>query len=232
MLINQFENMLKIVKDLLLESENVGESKAKDLINQMRKEYEEMLGNMTNIGGRRNFLISVLIEKVSLLAVYRILEKEGYSYREIGEFSNGYKEIETKIAMERADKEGTKLIDVVFGEAYINFLKKHCATSQKREYPDNWVMEFVDGTNEDFDYGLNVSECGILKAYKNFGAEKYVPFACLLDLAQSHVLGFKLWRNHTLANGGPGCDHRFTRNGITPKAWPPENTKEYKKRFE
>ncbi len=93
-------------------------------------------------------------------------------------------------------------------------------------------MEYVDGTNEDFDYGLNVSECAILKAYKSLGGEKYAPFACLIDFAQGTVLGFSLLRTKSLANGASGCDHRYTKIGSTPKAWPPENFPEYTGKFE
>ena len=229
-LMKKFEFSLKIAKDLLME--RFIESKSEDLINQMRKEYEDMLTKMTDIGGSRNLFISTLTAKVSLLAIFRILEKEGYTYREIGKFNNRYKEIETKNDMERAEKSGENLLDAMFSDIYIKSLKRYCNISQKRKYPDDWVMQFVDGTNEEFDIGFNISECGILKAYKKLGAEKYVPFACLLDLAHAHVLGYGLSRTKTIANGASGCDHRYIRIGSTPKAWPPDNIKEYTKKFE
>ncbi|MFX1366349.1 MAG: L-2-amino-thiazoline-4-carboxylic acid hydrolase [Promethearchaeota archaeon] len=59
-------------------------------------------------------------------------------------------------------------------------------------------MQFVDGTNEEFYFGFNVSECGILKAYKKLGAEKYVPLACLLDFVHAHVLGYGLSHTKTI----------------------------------
>ncbi|MFX1393512.1 MAG: L-2-amino-thiazoline-4-carboxylic acid hydrolase [Promethearchaeota archaeon] len=229
-LMKNFEYSLKIAKDLLME--RFAESKSEVLISQIREEYEDILTKMTDIGGRRNFFISILTEKVSLLAIFRTLEKEGYTYLEIGEFNNKFTEIETKNAVERAEKRGINLLDLYFGDAFINSLKTHCDNSQKRKYPDNWVMEFVDGTNQDFDFGFNVSECGILKAYKKLGAEKYAPFACLIDFAQANVMGFGLSRNQSLANGALGCDHRYTRIGNTPKAWPPDKIKEYTKKFE
>ena len=229
-LMKQFELSLKIAKDLLME--RFIESKLEDLIKQMRKEYEDILTKMTDIGGSRNPFISTLTAKVSLLALFRILEKEGYTYREIGEFNNRFKELETKYEMEKAKRSGGNLLDIIFSDAYIKPLKRHCDISQKRKYPDDWVMQFVDGTNEEFDFGLDISECGILKAYKKLGAEKYGPFACLLDFAQAYVLGFGFSRNQTITNGASKCDHRYTRIGNTPKAWPPDNIKEYTKKFE
>ncbi|MFX1276562.1 MAG: L-2-amino-thiazoline-4-carboxylic acid hydrolase [Promethearchaeota archaeon] len=229
-LMKQFEYSLKIAKDLL--NERFNESKSEGLINQIRKEYEDILTNMTDVGGKRNFFITILTSKVSLLAIFRILENEGYTYREIGEFNNKFTEIETKKAMERAEKRGMNLLDLYFSDPFINSLKKHCIDSHKRKYPDSWVMEFLEGTDEDFDYGFKVSECGILKAYKKLSAEKYAPFACLIDFAQANVMGFGLSRTQSLANGASECDHRYTRISTTPKAWPPDKFKEYTKKFE
>ncbi len=226
----QFELSLQIAKDILVE--RFSESKSEDLINQMRSEYEDILTKMTDIGGGKHPFISTLIAKVSLLAMFRILEKEGYTYREIGEFSNTRKEIETRKEMKKIEESGGNFLDIMFSDAYIKHVKKYCEISQKRKYPDDWVMQFVDGTNEDFDFGYNISECAILKAYKKLGTEKYVPFACLLDFAHAHIVGYGFSRTKTIANGASGCDHRFTRIGRTPKAWPPDNIKEYTKKFE
>ncbi|MFX0022290.1 MAG: hypothetical protein ACFE9S_08175, partial [Candidatus Hermodarchaeota archaeon] len=144
-LMKQFELSLQIAKDILVE--RFSESKSEALINQMRREYEDILTKMTDIGGGKHPFISTLTAKVSLLAVFCILEKEGYSYREIGEFSNTYKEIETRKEMERIEESGGNYLDIMFSDAYIKPQKKYCEISQKRKYPDDWVMQFVDGTN-------------------------------------------------------------------------------------
>ncbi|MFX0145658.1 MAG: L-2-amino-thiazoline-4-carboxylic acid hydrolase [Candidatus Hodarchaeota archaeon] len=229
-LMKRFEYSLRIVKDLLME--RFDESKSEDLINRMRKEYEEFLPKIPDVGGKKNLFISIITDKVSLLAMFFILEKEGYKYREIGQFAIKFTEIETKNAIERVEKKGMDLLDFYFNDVFFNSAKAHCDDTLKRKYPDNWVMEYVDGTNEDFDYGLNVSECAIHKIYKKLRAEKYAPFGCLIDFAQANVAGFGLTRTESLANGALGCDHRFTRTGNTPKAWPPENFEEYTGKFE
>ncbi|MFX1391244.1 MAG: L-2-amino-thiazoline-4-carboxylic acid hydrolase [Promethearchaeota archaeon] len=229
-LMKRFGYSLIIAKDLLME--RFDEAKSEELINQMRKKYEELLPKIPDVGGKRNLFISIITDKVSLLAMFFILEKLGYTYREIGEFAIKFTEIETKKAMERTEKKGMKLIDFYFNDVFFSSAKAHCDDTLKRKYPDNWVMEYVDGTNEDFDYGLNVSECAIHKIYNKLGAEKYAPFGCLLDFAQANTLGYGLTRTKSLANGAQGCDHRFSKVGNTPKAWPPENFPEYTGKFE
>ena len=229
-LMKRYGYSLQIAKDLLMKK--FDESKSEEVIEQMRKQFEELLAKMPDVGGGRNFLISTLIDKVSLLAMFFILEKEGYTYREIGEYFSNFIEIETKGFMERAAKKGIDVLDLYFNDVFLDSAKAHCNDTLKRKYPDNWVMEYVDGTNESFDYGLNVSECAVHKAYKRLGGEKYSPFACLIDYAQAHVIGFGLFRTKSLANGASGCDHRYTRQGKSPKAWPPETFVEYTGKFE
>jgi hypothetical protein len=229
-LMKRFGYSLKIAKDLL--RERFDEAKSEELINQMRKKYEELLPKIPNVGGKKNLFISIITNKVSLLAIFFILEKEGYSYRNIGEFAIKFMEIETKNAIERAEKKGMNLLDLYFSDIFLNSAKTHCDDTLKRKYPDNWVMEYVDGKNEDFDYGLNVSECAIHKIYTKLGGEKYAPFGCLIDFAQANVLGFGLSRTESLANGASSCDHRYTKIGNTHKAWPPENFPEYTGKFE
>ena len=229
-LMKRYGYSLQIAKDLLMEK--FDESKSEEVINQMRKQFEDLLTKMPDVGGKKNFLISTLIDKVSLLAMFFILENEGYTYREIGEFCSNFIEKQTKEYMERAEKKGIDVLDLYFNDVFLNSAETHCNDTLKRKYPDNWVMEYVDGTNEDFDYGLNVSECAVHKAYKHLGGEKYSPFGCLIDYDQAHVIGFGLTRTKSLANGAAGCDHRYTRQGKSPKSWPPEKFTEYTDKFE
>ncbi|TFF85855.1 MAG: hypothetical protein EU517_01170 [Promethearchaeota archaeon] len=229
-LMKRYSYSLKIAKDLLLE--RFDESKSDDLIDQMRTEYERILTKLPDIGGKRNFLIATFTDKLSLLAMFFILEKEGYKYREIGEFCNNFTEIEAKNGMKRAEKKGIDLKDLYFNDAFFNSVEKHCNDTLKKKYSENWVMEYVDGKNEDFDYGMNVSECAVHKAYTKLGGERYAPFPCLIDYAQAHVLKSGLSRTRSLANGASGCDHRYTKSGNTPKAWPPDDFPEYTGKFE
>jgi len=229
-LMKRFEYSLIIAKNLLMK--RFAESKSEDIINKIRNKYEDILTKAPDVGGKKNLFISIIPDKLSLLAMMFILEEEVYKYREIGEFIMNFTEIETKNGLERAEKKGMKLIDLYFNDNFYDSVKTHCNDTLKRIYPENWVMEYVNGTNEEFDYGMNVSECAIHKAYKKLGAEKYAPFACLIDFAQANVLGFGLSRSKSLANGALGCDHRYTKNGKTPKAWPPENFVEYTGKFE
>lgn len=78
-----------------------------------------------------------------------------------------------------------------------------------------WVVEFVDGSDGAFDYGVNYTRCAIRDMAVRAGAEAFAPYICLADVAGSEAFGWGLQRSETLAQGGARCDFRFKRGGET-----------------
>ncbi|MBN2077575.1 MAG: L-2-amino-thiazoline-4-carboxylic acid hydrolase, partial [Spirochaetes bacterium] len=107
-------------------------------------------------------------------------------------------------------------------------MSKRAARSQERRYPDDWVFEFVPGDSSTFTFGINHLECGICKYYKRMGAEKYIPYLCLLDYPLFAMLGVCLERTETLGNGAMRCDFRFSRRKPVAGGWPPDSVKEFR----
>ncbi|NVM18262.1 MAG: L-2-amino-thiazoline-4-carboxylic acid hydrolase [Candidatus Lokiarchaeota archaeon] len=226
----QFDKFIHISKDLLVKQFN--ESQMEVIFDKMRKEYENLIPEIPYIGGRRNPFTSMLVDCVAMLAFFRTLENEGLSYGEIGEFNYGFWEKINKIRVHKLEKLGQNPIDQYFNETYLTFTKNLAKTSQLRKYPDDWVMEYVEGDGKTFDYGNKFTECGVHKVFKKLGAEKYVPFLCLTDFALGNVYGFGFTRTQTLGNGDPICDHTFLKKGTTPRAWPPDKLQEFKMKLE
>ncbi|MHA1492171.1 MAG: L-2-amino-thiazoline-4-carboxylic acid hydrolase [Promethearchaeota archaeon] len=222
----QFDKSLQITKDLLMKK--FSESKTKEIIKQMKNEYEELFPEIPYIGGKKNPYTTMLVNSVADLAIMRILEKEGLTYHEIGEFIYESSEIVYKSRIRKLKKTGQHPADQLFNKVYVNYVKTLTEKSQKKQYPYDWVWEFVEGDGKIFDYGFNISECGIHKVFKKLGAEKYVPFICLIDYATANMYGFGFTRTQNLGNGAPICDLRYIKNGTTPRGWPPNHLQEYK----
>jgi len=212
----QFEKSLHISEELLLKRFN--ELELERIFNEMRDEYEKLIPKIPYIEGRKNPFTSMLVDSVSMLAFYRILEKNGLTYREIGEINYELTEKINKIRVHKLEKVGQNPVDQLFNDTYINFNKSLAKTLHQKKYSDDFVMEFVEGDGKTFDYGYKFTECGIYKVFKKLGAEKYVPILCLGDFAQANVYGFGFTRTQTIGNGDPICDHRFLKSGKTPRA--------------
>ncbi len=163
------------------------------------------------------------------LAIFRILEKEGFTFRDIGKFFYEFCDKYNKFRKAGMEKRGKDPSQYPFETEYKNYAKVLAETSQKRIYPYDWVLDYVEGDGSSFDWGFNFHECGVQKVFKELGDEKYVPFLCLSDFSEANILGFGFSRTQTLSNGAPMCDHRWVKNFKTPRAWPPDNLPEFKK---
>ena len=221
-MMNQFDEYSVTAKNVLVKY--FDDSKADELIANARKKYEKLIPQLPFIGGNENVMTSFLAGSIPDLAIFRVLEEEGVEFREIGKLS--YDLVEHQNTIEALGGAGEQ----IFQEGYLNMLKHVAKESQLRRYPGDWVLEYVEGDGETFDYGYDVTECGIYKFFKEQGAEHLVPFICLGDYATARASGYGFKRTQTLANGALVCDFRFIEGGDTPRGWPPENLEEYKKK--
>ncbi len=107
-----------------------------------------------------------------------------------------------------------------FSRYYLNRLRKRAIESHQREYPDGYVVNFIEGDGKTFDYGVDYLECASCKFLAKQGAPELAPYLCPVDILYSNALGWGLTRTQTLAEGAPKCDFRFKRGGPTKVAVP------------
>ena len=72
----------------------------------MKAELEKILPDIPYIGGQKNPLTLVLVKCMSDLAIFRTLEKIGFSFREIGEFHYNYVIATLNLRKEALEKAG------------------------------------------------------------------------------------------------------------------------------
>jgi hypothetical protein len=100
-----------------------------------------------------------------------------------------------------------------FSRFHQNRLRAAAVESQKRQYPGDWVFTYVEGNGDGFDFGVDISECAIVKLCRVYGIDdEYLPHLCKLDHAMNRTLSLGFMRNGTLAEGAPVCDCRWNRN--------------------
>lgn len=217
MLMRQFDAALTIGKKIL--TDYFGEDKFKELSTKTREEFEQLLPQLPYIGGSDNFLNDSLINAAILLPLLRNFEKEGLDFNEIGKLTYSLYEVFFKVIPTAVEP---------FSEKYLHVLKKAAQTSKLREYPDDWVYDFVEGDGATFTYGIDYSECAVCKLYKSQEMGHLMPIVCIADFEDAHIHGYSLKRSQTIGNGAPICDFRFNKEETTPKAWPLDNLPEFK----
>lgn len=228
-IMHQFEDRLIHVQELL--KKNPNEEEVDITINKVKEEFNKILPEIPYLGGQKNPLTQVLVKCLSDLAIFRTLEKKGLSFQEIGEFHYNYVIRSHKSRKQVLERMGRDPSSYPFEPEYVDYQKKLTEETQKRTYPEDWVMDFVEGDGKTFDWGWDVHECAVQKAYKKLGDKKYLPLICLGDFYEAEGLGFGFSRTQTLGFGGQKCTHRFVKNYKTPKAWPPYDLIEFNPDF-
>ncbi|MEJ2559208.1 MAG: L-2-amino-thiazoline-4-carboxylic acid hydrolase [Anaerolineae bacterium] len=102
-----------------------------------------------------------------------------------------------------------------FSRWFTRRLQKRAASSQARKYSGGYVLAYVEGDGQDFDYGIDYIECASCKFLNDQGATELGPYVCAVDKVASEMLGWGLRRTMTLAEGGERCDFRFKKGRKT-----------------
>jgi len=204
----------------------LGERRTGEMMNDIEAVYAGIAGSVPDTGGKDSMFTGWLDYGVFYLAVYRVLKQAGYPVEQIGEII--YRTYET---MADYPKWFLKVVGrLKYGKGYVLRLKKAAVESQERRYPADWVCTFVEGDGREFDYGLDVTECGICKFYAVHHAQDLSPYMCLSDFVVSRAFDRGLVRYHTLAEGSERCDFRYKSGRETfvyplRSGWPPQFAK-------
>ena len=182
-----------------------GEATAKEAMQR----FEALLPDIPYIGGDANRLTATLYMTAAMLAMYQALRARGESAEGAVRLiylgaSNLYGSFPTRLLMRW---QGRKQ----FSRKRIDQRRRDAAVSQQRRYPDDWVFTIVEGDGRTFEWGIDYTECGIVKHLDQQGAPELAPYLCWLDYPSFAAMGVKLIRSETLAQGCQKCDFRFAR---------------------
>jgi hypothetical protein len=201
----------------------LGKDRGVGLAKDIRQEYETLAPEMPYIGGEENIFTEWLVYGVYYLAVYRVLKSEGQTIEQVGQVI-----YDTFATMADHPKWLLRLVGSLrYDEKYVRQLREAVAETQQRRYPGDWVATFIEGDGEEFDYGLDITECGICKFYQAQGADELAPYLCLSDHVVSVAFDRGLVRYKTLAEGAEVCDFRYKKGRETfvyplRDGWPPK----------
>ena len=100
--------------------------------------------------------------------------------------------------------------DSYFSEKHMKARRKWSEETYKRNYKNDWLVDVIE-KGENYAFGLDYHECGVCKLCQDEGCPEYAKYLCRLDFMTSDMMGVRLERTMTLAEGNPICDFRFSR---------------------
>jgi hypothetical protein len=210
--LHSFERFLNHHTDSL--TRRFGPTDAAIMRREMVEEYRALIPQVPHIGGRRNPWNANLAATPMALAGYRVVVRHGGSAQDAGEVVLAY-------AQREVERIPRRLRPLLLRPRPAR-AQKVARWTQQRRYPEDWVCQIVDGAGQDFDFGMDVTECAIVKFMRAQGAEEFTPYLCHLDYVMAEAAGYGLTRTKTLAWGCDRCDFRMTANGTTSTTWPPK----------
>jgi len=208
-LLKAFDRSLSRIKGVLIS--RYGEEQANTLIRESRQEYEAIIPQIPFIGDKNPLLI-FLLPSTRYLALYRVLQRRGRGVEDAGELAYEIGEAEFRAI--------PKFVRSVIGYLWFSRwfqrrLKRRATESHRRSYPEGYVLNYVEGDGQTFDYGVDYTECASCKFLEAQGALELAPYVCSVDKVASEMLGWGLSRSMTLAEGCIKCDFRFKKGGKT-----------------
>lgn len=219
----QFNSLIKAAERVVLPI--YSEADVHRIQKEARIELENLLSRLPYVGGDKAPFTSLMIQSAETIALYKATKSLNLAEREIGKMIY---EIAESYTQSISSVKKWFYRKAIFSKKMKNYWREWLKESQKREYPENWAGDFIEGDGKPFDYGINFNECGWMKLIHNEGAEEIAPYACLCDYARMRAVGVGFKRTKTIATGAEVCDFRFFRDYHTPRGWPPENLEESK----
>ena len=189
--------------------EAYGKEGGEAIARESLQRFEALLPDLPDIGGRENSHARYLYLGAAGLATYRSLQARGASVEEAARLiylgtASFFDSVPTRWLMRW---QGRRML----GRKRCDQLRHAAAISQQRRYPDDWVFEIVEGDGRDFDFGVDYTECGVVKYLAREGAPELAPYLCWIDYPQFAAMHLRLDRTEPLAQGGQRCDFRIGR---------------------
>lgn len=90
--------------------------------------------------------------------------------------------------------------------------KEWSRQSHLKKYRNDWVVDIIEGgPQDDFVLGYDYHTCGICNLCRDEGCFELAKYLCRMDYVLADMMGMKLTRTQTLAEGGKYCDFRYGR---------------------
>lgn len=171
----------------------------KNMVIKVNQEYREIIHKAKDIGKSR--LMSAYCMGAYFIALNRctgLSAEENYELYKDGLYEN-------------------RLFHKVMGTAdqYLDEKKlpgrmKWSEESHKCIYENDWVVDVLPAT-ADYELGYDYLECGICKLCKDEGFSELAKYLCRMDFVLADIMGMKLERTMTIAEGFEKCDFRYSR---------------------
>jgi hypothetical protein len=196
-----------------------GEKLAGAVTREAAGRFSSLLPRLPDVGGEQNIDLPYIPIAAWYLAYYQPMLVWGKTAADVGRMIYDLNAMDLgRYPKAQALAAGARW----FTPANLEKLQKWAAWTQERTYPANWVATFIQGDGQDFDFGYDYQECGVVKYLQAHRASEVAPYVCLNDFLKSRTFGTGLQRSKTLAQGDAVCNFRYKKGRPVTQGWDTE----------
>lgn len=215
------DELVKGFKDLLggvrqMTAAEFGEEKSGLLAERALKKFESLLPEMPEVGGAKNIDTEFIPIAAWYVALYDAMRQWGKSPEDVGRLI--YTLNEYSPAPPDAKEKGA----AVFAPEGQAELMAWAKWTQQKEYAAGWVAYHLQGDGQDYDYGIDYRECGVVKYLTAQQMPELAKYVCANDFIKSRNYGTGLVRSKTIARGDGICNFRYKKDGPVLQNWQSE----------
>ena len=208
-LLKDFDKTANLVRNSV--AIRYSEDFAETLYQEVRHEFEALIPQMPYIDKKAMTLRKFLFITTQELAVYKAMKEHGKTPSEAWEICHD-------ALRERLNKVSALMRWIAkkmyFSTIMKSIMRKMIAKTQQQSL-SGFVLEFVEGDGQNFDFGVNYLECPMQQFVRDQGAEEFAPYPCLSDVVLGETFGWGVIRSETLGDGCKRCNFRFKKGGNT-----------------
>jgi len=175
---------------------------------EVMDEFEIVLAQMPYVGGAAGRMSDFFMRLLGFMAIGRVLRRHGVALPVVADIERETYKAQLLTVPEAERLASGRLFMSAENQA---LLRDQAAKSHAKEYPDDFVYDFVEpGAGDNFDFGINYKACGFCKFAARHGDQEILTHICGLDFEAYATRGIRLERTQTLAGGASHCNFRFS----------------------
>lgn len=187
-------------------------NKAMELWRKTLAKYNEFVLDAPYIGGSKSIMAHNLYQCLTLFAIYEVTDHtitndEMQKFLDVA-FLEKLRKVGKFVSVKHLDKGPVR--NFIYKWIYI--LQKQAIEHRGKDWNNTWGIR-VNPKGHKNGISIHLVGCPIVDFAKRHGYEHLMPIMCNTDNVQTELLGGKLIRNDTVANGASECDYWILAKG-------------------
>lgn len=219
-LLGEFQGVLRGAQAML--TPEISSNRAQSIVQEATSRFQKLLPELPDVGGEQNINAEFIPIAAWYASLLPAMQEQNLSAERTGKLIydlNCFDYTNKPAAVLQA--EGEEL----FSPASLQRWRQWTTESQKKEFSANWVARFIEGDGDAFDFGIEYSECGVVKYLQSQNAAAAAPYVCINDFLKSKAIGSGLERTKTIAAGDGHCNFRYKKGRPVTQDWNTEVTR-------